>query len=364
MNINFLLRDSQEIYGVFDSLDYTYNNLLQLLCVNYKNYKFASVSTCDIYLITKTFQIIEYNGSMVENVYQLNNEFNIFDMNKKIYSSNKISIVDYITRLQKYVCEEELNTDDLQIFIPVNNETEFNDGNYDQEEKELEAKMKLLENIRKKEIERIEKLKESIVLENELIAKENSDKEYLEKEKERKTEQFNSIKKKFLIDMGVYYTIKNEIRDGIHTENTIPGLFVETYFIIKQMEVENKLNNSDDEMVQDYLFIKSNQTKETIEHNPIFDEPNFEDIKNRTYVFSESGSECDSDSNADSNSDTSISMSPSAIVRINDLHQVYTAECQNTNNTFDSWLLDKGINENTGEHFELEALPDFITKHH
>ena len=262
------------------------------------------------------------------------------------------------------VFSAELNTDDLQIFIPVNNETEFNDGNYDQEEKELEAKMKLLENIRKKEIDRIEKLKESIVLENELIAKENSDKEYLEKEKERKTEQFNSIKKKFLIDTGVYYTIKNEIRDGIHTENTIPGLFVETYFIIKQMEAENKLHNADDEMVQDYLFIKSNQTKETIEHNPIFDEPNFEDIKNHTYVFSESGSECDSDSDSDSNSNTSISMSPSAIVRINDLHQVYTTECQNTDDTFDSWLLDKGINENTGEHFELEALPDFIIKHH
>lgn len=351
MNKVYLLRDAHEIYGIFTELNYAYNHLLQFFHNFYKYYKFLSASTCNIENMLTTFQIIEYDNNMINNVYCLGSDFYLYDTNKKIYTCDKISICDYIAKLNKFVSEEDLYDNNLDIFLPVNEETEFNtEGNIIsqtniQEEKELEAKMKLLSEIKEKEEKKLEDMKRSVIISKdlEIISKNN----FRNNQNIRDINLLENKRKKFRVDLGVFLTLENEIQDGKRKKDDIPVLFIKEFATFNIMRKNNKFTGNEDEMFQ-YFLKNIETTHNTGSYNTIFDAPNLNEIKNYEYSDTDSNDdEYDEDSSLSSYSD---SETESVTQRISLLMTKWSNNSDPTekNNDFISWLKKNGIDKETG----------------
>lgn len=355
MNKVYLLRDAHEIYGIFTELNYAYNHLLQFFHNFYKYYKFLSASECNIDNMLKTFQIIEYDNNMINNVYCLGADFFLYDTNKKIYTSDKISINDYITKLNKFISEEPLYDNNLDIFLPVNEETEFNtEGDVvslsvADDEKELEAKMKLLSSIKEKEQKKLNELKNSteinkdIALINNQKAKENFEKNQIRKDKEL----LDNKRKKFKVDLGVFLTLENEVATGKRDRTDIPPLFVKEHATFTKMKETNNFSNNEEEMFQ--YFLNNIETEHNSgKYNTLFDAPNLAEIKQ--YTFSDTDSVDDEYAEESSLSSYSDSESESVSMRISALMTKWsnTSDPTQKNSDFLSWLKAQNIDKDTG----------------
>jgi hypothetical protein len=303
----FILRDTQEIHGIFEDLDHAYNHILQFFYNFYKNSKLLTMGPCNIDFILKLFQITEYDGNMIENVYNLGSDFYLYDNNKKIYTCDKISVCDYITKLNKYVSEETFFTEDLNIFLPVNDETEYNNPvnpKVLQEQKELEARMKMLEKIKQDEVEKLNNLKKLTTEDMHIINTNNSMKSFEKQMDAKDIEMLEAKRKKFLVDIKVFMTIDQEIQDNKRISTDIPPLFVKEFEAFKKMKDESIFGQSEDKMFK-YFLDNFKRSDGGGKYTSIFDGPSFEEQKEKAKFCAKTFQYSDSDSDDDSDSDNS-----------------------------------------------------------
>jgi hypothetical protein len=280
-NYHYLLRDSNEIFGVYSTLDIAYNNLLQFIYNFYRYYKIMGSTTCNIRSILKNFQIIQYDNNVVINLYNIDNRFKLIDINSNIINSSTISIVDFISKLENISNninsdDININSNDLNLFIPINfTETDVfnisenqktNNSNYgknmlpndiNRELTELQAKINLLGEMKENEKKSLEKIKKTTKTKEEQVFMEQIKNETIKQKFEQKKEYYEKTKNKFKIDKNIYFKIKEEIINGERDPNNLPQLFIEEYNIFSKLEKNNLLDlESSDNIFQEYLKYK------------------------------------------------------------------------------------------------------------
>ena len=151
MNCHYLLRDSNEIFGIYTSLDNAYCYLLQFIYNCYRYHKILSSEPCNIKMIIKNFQIIKYDNNIIINLYQLDNSFKLIDINSELLTHNNILINDLIYKLLSIIDDISIDSNELKLFIPVTiTETETEKpkneipNKVQQELKDLEMKIEML----------------------------------------------------------------------------------------------------------------------------------------------------------------------------------------------------------------------------
>lgn len=237
----YILRDSFEIIGVYNTLNDAFHNWVEILTI-YSRYN------NNINILLNQIQIFEYDNNLIKNIYT-------FDKNKLIDSNNEIinfnnniieKRLDKLFNNNTYIVESEIN-----LFIPVTETLQINnnpDSKIENIKKsdsisvnELEKKIKMLELLKEKEIEEYNNL------ENELKEKEEKyieDKIKMDKiTLKLKTEQekWEAIKKKFEVDKKLYFIFKKEFDNK--TRNEIPILFQEIYPVFEFMDTNGILNS-------------------------------------------------------------------------------------------------------------------------
>jgi hypothetical protein len=264
-NYHYLLRDSNEIFGVYSTLDIAYNNLLQFIYNFYRYYKTMGSITCNIRSILKNFQIIQYDNNVVINLYNIDSSFKLIDINLNIINSSSISVVDFISKLENI--SNNINSDDLNLFIPINfTETDvFNisenknilPNEINRELTELQAKINLLGEMKENEKKSLEKIKKTTKTKEEQVFMEQIKNETIKQKIEQKKEYYEKTKNKFKIDKNIYFKIKEEINNGERETNNLPQLFIEEFNIFSKLEKDNLLDlDSSDNIFQEYLKYK------------------------------------------------------------------------------------------------------------
>lgn len=297
-NYHYLLRDTNEIFGIYTKLDIAYNYLLQILYTFYRYHKMIEKRSCNIELIIKNFQIIEYDDNMVINLYNINNDFKLIDIHSNIFNSSTISIIDFISKLENMININDINIDsnELNLFIPIN----FIDTDiYKDDEKkntlpndinleliELQTKIDLLAKMKDNEEKSLEKIKDNTKVKEEQVFMEQIKNEKIKQKLEQKKEYYEKSKNKFKIDKNLYFKIKEEIKNNQREEYNLPELFIEEFQIFTKLEENNMLNRLSDEEFEDYLKYKpeKKQNFKTL----------YDDIFNNNWSES-SDSECSED---------------------------------------------------------------------
>lgn len=304
MVITFLLRDSGEIYGTYDSLDLVYNTLLQIVYIRYKYHKKDSIASCNVQNMLNSFQILEYHTNMVKNVYTVGMDYYLYDQKKNICVMNSVSIHDYIAKLTSFVEDEQYACDDLGIFLPVE-DTEKTNAPQTNEIMELEAKLELLESNKKKELNKYKEL-ESITEKKtkELIKKKVKTNSTITDLKHDK-KLYQEKRTKFIADYEVFLRVEDEMNKGQRNLDDVPIIFEKSYNILKEMREKNLINNDIDEMFDYFISHIERSDFYNGEYNTIFDAPTFEELKK----FCPSDSESDSGSESDDELESSESSS-------------------------------------------------------
>jgi len=331
-NSHYLLRDSNEIFGIYTTIEIAYNHLLQFLYNLQRYHKIITGSTCSIKPIISNFQIIEYEDNSVLNLYNLNSNFNLVDINLKQLNFTKPSIIDFISKLE-VGSRLNIDTNDLNLFIPINfTETEIKNivqpcaeqtpvqiplttesvksnssrSNYSASEinkelQELQAKIALLDEMKHNERSSLDKIKENIKSKEEQVFLEKVKTETIKQKIEQKKEYYNKTKAKFKIDKDIYLKIKKEIEDGERHPEKLPELFVEEFKIFSKMESENMLDlEESDDAFKEYIKYKPDKKKNFVTvFDNIFDNDNW---GNKNFVINKDG-----ESNGDVEHDNSDS---------------------------------------------------------
>ena len=231
---HYLLRDSNEIFGIYSKLDVAYNNLLQFMYNFNRYYKLTNPSKdmeYNLRLLVKNFQIIHYDNNMIINIYNLDNTFKLVDINSNDVNISTVSIIDFISKLEN-ICEEiNIDSNDLKLFIPVNfTETEVvkkqPTNEFDKELKELKEKIELLDELKENEKKSLNKIKDELKIKEEKVFMEKIKNERLKEKFEQKKEYYEKMKNKFKIDKELYYRIKSEIKNGSRESKNLPELFI------------------------------------------------------------------------------------------------------------------------------------------
>jgi hypothetical protein len=283
MNTNhYLLRDSNEIFGIYNTLDIAYNNLLQFMYNFNRYYKLINPSKdmeYNLRLLVKNFQIIHYDNNMIINLYNIDNTFKLVDLKLNIIDISTVSIIDFISKLENICDEINIDSNDLKLFIPVNfTETEkkqpadtknFSTNEINKELTELKAKIALLDEMKENEKNSLNKIKNEIKTKEEQVFMEKIKSQTIKQKFEQKQEYYEKIKSKFKIDKEIYFKIKSEINAGEREINNLPELFIEEYNIFLNLEKENILDmESSDELFQEYLKYKPEKKQN---FNTLFD---------------------------------------------------------------------------------------------
>lgn len=110
-------------------------------------------------------------------------------------------------------------------------------------EREL-IKLQEMKEFQEKEMEKFSKDHEKDVANlSKYISKINDEKRWIRKEKEREEER----RRVFEADKGVYYRMKQEIREGKRDEDNVPFLFAQKYPIFSFMDEKDLLNDEEDQ---------------------------------------------------------------------------------------------------------------------
>ena len=251
---HYLLRDSNEIFGIYNTLDIAYNHLLQFMYNFNRYYKLTNPSKdmeYNLRLLVKNFQIIHYDNNMVINLYNVDNTFKLVDTHSNNINISTVSISDFISKLEN-ICEEiNIDSNDLKLFIPVNfTETEvvkkqnqsINDNSknistndINKELKELKEKIELLDELKENEKNSLNKIKNELKTKEEQVFMEKIKNERLREKFEQKKEYYEKMKNKFKIDKELYYRIKSEIKNGSRELKNLPELFIDEYNIFLKL---------------------------------------------------------------------------------------------------------------------------------
>lgn len=332
MNSHYLLRDSNEIFGIYTSLDTAYNHLLQFLYNLQRYHKIITGNTCSIKPILSNFQIIQYDDNSVVNLFNINSNFHLVDINLNKLNFTKLSITDFISKLEVST-RLDIDQNDLNLFIPINftdteiknivqpptqlsnrvqvkleNITESSSSSsiksaqvipseVNQELEELQAKIALLDAMKNSERTSLDKIKENIKSKEEQVFLEKVKTETIKQKLEMKKDYYDKTKNKFKIDKDIYFKIKKEIEEGERTSDKLPELFVEEYKIFCQLEADNLLDlESSDDAFREYIKHKPEKKKNfATNFDNIFDNDNWANKNLKEPDNSEPESESDSD---------------------------------------------------------------------
>lgn len=279
MDLHYLLRDSQEIFGIYISLDLAYNYLLQFLYNFYRYNKILTGDSCNIKILIKNFQIIQYNNNVVINIYQLDSNFKLIDVNMIAIKFTSISIIDLLLKLDNINDNDNINIDsnELNLFIPITiTETSHPVNNRDLIE--LETKMNMLKTMKENEKINLDKIKDNIKIKEEQVFMEKIKNESIKNKLEQKKEYYDKLFNKFKIDKDIYFKIKKEIDNGERNINNLPILFIDEYNIFNKLNNENYLNSSYclDDIFQQYLKFKPEKTQHFVSnYDNIFENDNW-----------------------------------------------------------------------------------------
>ena len=322
MNTNhYLLRDSNEIFGIYSTLDIAYNHLLQFMYNFNRYYKLTNPSKdmeYNLRLLVKNFQIIHYDNNMVINLYNVDNTFKLVDIHSNYVNISTVSISDFILKLEN-ICEEiNIDSNDLKLFIPVNftetevikkksqpnNENTLKDVN--KELKELKEKIELLDELKETEKISLNKIKNELKTKEEQVFMEKIKNERLKEKFEQKKEYYEKMKNKFKIDKELYYRIKSEIKNGNRELKNLPELFIDEYKIFSKLEEHQILEiESSDKLLEEYLKYKPEKKQN---FNTLYDN-----------IFNSNHNESSDDESSDEDSDKEIK-------KINDKKILFTGE--------------------------------------
>ena len=274
---HYLLRDSNEIFGIYNTLDIAYNNLLQFMYNFNRYYKLTNPSKdmeYNLRLLVKNFQIYHYENNMIINIYNVDNTFKLVDINLNDVNISTVSIIDFISKLEN-ICEEiNIDSNDLKLFIPVNfTETEVvkkqPTNDIDKELKQLKEKIELLDELKENEKKSLNKIKNELKTKEEQVFMEKIKNERLKEKFEQKKEYYDKMKNKFKIDKELYYRIKSEIKNGSRNLTNLPELFIDEYNIFLKLEENNLLDiELSDNLFQEYLKYKPEKKQN---FNTLFD---------------------------------------------------------------------------------------------
>jgi hypothetical protein len=296
-NNHYLLRDSNEIFGIYTTLDIAYSYLLQFIYNFYRYYKLYAGNSLNISLMLKNYQIIQYENNIVINLYNINNKFKLVDVNSNIINITTISIIDFIAKLENITDDVNINSNDLNLFIPINftetEKTNFNTNDINIELKELQAKIELLGEMKQNEQNTLCKIKENIKTKEEQVFMEKIKTETIKQKIEQKKEYYEKSKNKFKIDKNIYFKIKEEINSGDREPNNLPELFIEEFKIFSKLEEDDLLNlELSDDIFQEYLKYKPEKIINFI--------TNFDNIFNNDNWANKNNSDKESDNESDS----------------------------------------------------------------
>lgn len=295
----YLVRDTNEIFGIYSEISHAYTTLLQYVYLTLKN----SSKNCSIEKMLESFQIMEFDSNVVENIYNLGNDFYLYDFNKKIYVCDKISIRDYITKMNKIVSEgtmnkidsEYIDDKDLDIFIPM---TEVEGiENKSREQNELQAKLQMLQNIKKLETDKLDIIKSNAQKDQQIIDKEKDKELYIEQLRSNDRKRMEEKKKKFLVDINVFMRLEKEIESGKRKKDNIPELFINEWKVFLLMRENNIFSQSTDEKF-DFYIKHHKQDNDSGNFSSFFSQPSIDELKKLEF------SDTDSDTSTDSDSDT------------------------------------------------------------
>jgi hypothetical protein len=276
-NKHYILRDKQEIFGIYSTLEQAYISLLQFIYNFYRYSKYISDNNINSKIFITQFQIISYTNNIINNIYNLNYNYNLLDFNSEILELNSIAIMDFLTKIS--LINDDLNVDsnDLNLFIPINfTETEKkNNINIDNINiDEIKKKLDKLQQDKESHLQKINDEKNKLKQKEEQFLIEKMKTERLKQQINNKTEKYEKLKNKFKIDKNIYFQIKNEIDSGNRSISNLPELFINEFNIFDKLNQDNILTNSNSELqLNEYIKQKNNIEYDTMHHiNNKYDE--------------------------------------------------------------------------------------------
>jgi hypothetical protein len=280
MDKHYILRDKQEIFGIYLTLEHAYISLLQFIYNFFRYSKLISNANASYKLLKNHFQIISYSNNIINNIYYLHSNYYLKDFDSNLIKLESITIQDYLTKIE--ICtvrdndEMYVDSNDLNLFIPMQfTETERGMNNRDEINiEEIKLKMEELEKNKRIHIEKLNEEKTKIKQKEEQLVIDKMKTERLKQFINTKKEKIDKLKNKFKIDKNIYFQIKNEILESIRTVDNLPELFINEYHLFKKLDDENILECNDSEyMFNEYIKEKDELEKNSIHHiNNKYDE--------------------------------------------------------------------------------------------
>ena len=160
---HYLLRDAQEVHGIFTTLESAYNFVLHFLYNFSKFYKMVSCTTTNIKQLTKSFQITQYTNNEIVEIYKLNNDFGLDNFEGNDIKMVTITSRDLVIKLTGDFDDtnNEIINNNLDLFIPLENfeDTEAPMKSVDNKAiNDLNAKILILKEMKQKELEQQQQL--------------------------------------------------------------------------------------------------------------------------------------------------------------------------------------------------------------
>lgn len=325
MNNHYILRDKQEIFGIYNTLEEAYSVLLQFIYNFFRYSKILNDNNNNNIHVISHFQIISYSNNIINNIYNLNSSFKLQDYNLEPIIIKTLTLQDLINKIDLIIDDINFDSNDLNLFIPINfTETEKKNNNdnindnhnindndnindniiedtnidisYNLEE--LKNKMLELENIKEIEKNKITSYINDFKKKEENYLIEKMKTERLKQTINNKHEKISKMKYKFNVDKQIYFEIKEEILNNNRSENNIPELFQNEYIIFKKLDNDNILNLNDSE----YIFAEYLKNKPEIKQN--FKSKYDEIFNNIKWNISDNESNSDTESETNSNNES------------------------------------------------------------
>lgn len=239
--ISYIIKDNNDILGVYKNLDDAYDFIIFLNM--YVNKKIKTKTNN----IIKDIKIYKYKNNLIKKIYYINSKLKLItqdninyininneDINNKDTNSEDTNSED--TNSEDTNSEdtnsEDTNNESSEINIFIPNETEINDVNID----DLKEKINLLEKLKQHENFKLQDLKKDYINKEEKYIEDKIKIDNKKLKLKQEQDKWDSIKKKFEADKKLYYLFKQEIIDNIRKENDIPELFKDIYPIFEKLD--------------------------------------------------------------------------------------------------------------------------------
>lgn len=293
--MTYLINKNNITLSVCDSIELIYHNILLYYKILYSIKNDNNMMYNNFF---KEITIFQYNNSVISNILYINTEtFYLYNSDNIKINYNSNIILYYISEIKKLFNNYISNDSDMKIHLPINNNDDIDDDDIDEDDnddneednnnedndKEDNDKEDNFKDEEKKQ--KIEKLREKILIEqNRLI---DNNKRYEEKvgillKNKRKLnllksrvrqrkEKSDEKKRIYNVALNMYNTLISEINNNVRDKDDIPELFTNDFIIFDHIYT-NFNNLSDDEKYIKYKQLNKIFIKDNMNVNTNFDE--------------------------------------------------------------------------------------------